>query len=331
MKKRMFKASMLALGMMGAVAASTTASALNFGLPVSGLTVGGGITFGAPVMSVGMDFEGWVTMLFPDGHVFGNYNQQDEPTFHGARTPIKGHMVMDIGSGGLRGSATFDPFLFANSPASGHDVTFYSPNALLNLLPTNTLLLGNMLFDFGNIKDIPVSIVLDIGNLTTALQNTAKGKILKGILTAASDDTLVDIGDGNGYSQSISMGPVLVATTTWDTTDVDTDGDGQPGPLYGPYFDTTHPHGTPGPNPSGTTPLIEDTQVDATNGDIGIGGSPMKTAPFEGFSPNFDIVQAKVTCFNILTSCNTSSLPMPPLPPLSAQPFGPLLKLLPQL
>ena len=301
--KKMTKASLIAIGMMGAATATNSATAGLLNL------------LSVPVLSVGMDFEGWVTMLWPDGHVFGNYNQANEPTFHGERTPIKGHMVMEYGSDGLVGTATFDSFMFANSPASGHDVQFYSPNALLNAMPTNTLMLGNMLFDFGTIKNIPVSIVLDIGGLTTAMGNTAKGQILKGVLTAASDNTLVDNGDGTGYSHSISMGPVLVATTTWDTTDVDTNGDGVPGPIK------------KGVNPSGTTPLLEDTSVDVTNGDIGIGGSPMKTTPFLGFNPNFDIVTATVTCVSVLSSCTgTGYLPRITL---SAQPLGPLLQLLP--
>jgi hypothetical protein len=310
------KTALRAICLTGVAAASLPATAAGLSLSLGGTK----IELGTPdvlVTSVAMDFEGWVTMLWPDGHVFGNFSAKDEPNFNGARTPIKGKMVMEIGSGGLRGAATFDPFLFANSPSSGHDVQFYSPNALLNALPTNTLLLGNMLFDFGTIKNIPVSIVLDIGGLTTALTNTAQGKVLKGILTAASDNTLVDMGDGAGYAHSISMGPVLVATTTLDTTDVDTDGDGLPGPIKR------------GINPSGTTPLIEDAVIDVTNGDIGIGGSPMRTAPFPGFSPNFDIVEATVTCFKVGSSCNTAGLPMPPLPPLSAQPLEPLLKLIP--
>jgi hypothetical protein len=315
--KNTIKGGLFALGMAGVIVAPPS-SALGLDLNLGGIQVPVALDIPVPLLSVAMDFEGWVTMLWPDGHVFGNYSEQDEPNFQGARTPIKGKMIMEMGSGGLVGTATFDPFLFLNTPSSGHDVQFYAPNALLNALPTNTLLLGNMRFDFGTFKDIPVSIVLDIGGLTTALKNTSQGKVLKGILTAASDNTLVNKGDGAGYAHSISMGPVLVATTTLDTTDIDTDGDGQPGPIKRFTF------------PSGTTPLIEDAVVDVTNGDIGIGGSPMKTAPFPDFNPNFDIVEATVTCFKVGSSCNTAGLPMPPLPTLSAQPLEPLLQLIPE-
>jgi hypothetical protein len=174
-----------------------------------------------------------------------------------------------------------------------------------------------LLFDFGNVKGIPVSIVLDIGGLTTALQNTAKGQVLKGVLTAASDNTLVqDSLDSQPYG--IPIGPVLVATTTYDTTDVDTDGDGVPGPIK---FGT---------NPSGTTPLIEDGTIDATNGDVGIGGSPIRKGGFTDFNANFDVVTATVTCVSTVLSCNYAGLKLPSLPALSAQPLAPLLKLLPQ-
>ena len=310
--KKTISCGMLALGLAAAVAAPF-ASAVGLSINVGGTPISAGLNLQAPLWSVAMDFQAWVTMLDSQGHVAQNVDYSDEPIFHGWRTPVKGKMVMEMGTGGLRGAATFDSFLFLGNTASGHDVQFYSPNALLNLLPTNTLMLGNKLFNWGPIKstqNIPVSVVLDIGGLTTALSNSVKGQVLQGLLTAESDNSLVD--DGNGGTMGISMGPVLVATTSYNTTDVDTDGDGVPGPLV---FGT---------NPSGTTPLLVDHATDVTNGDVGIGGSPIKISAFKGFSPNFDIVQATVTCMSTIVSCNTFGLSMPPFP-LSAQPLEPLL------
>jgi hypothetical protein len=110
---------------------------------------------------------------------------------------------------------------------------------------------------------------------------------------------------------------VLVSTTTLNTTDVDTNGDGIPGPIMR------------GLNPSGTTPLIEDAVINTTNGDVGVAGSPIKVSLFKGFSPAFDITQATVTCVSALLSCNTYGLKLPPVLTLSAKPLAPLLKLLP--
>ncbi|MAT64071.1 MAG: hypothetical protein CMN57_00305 [Gammaproteobacteria bacterium] len=264
----------------------------------------------AKVASVGMDFSGWVTMLDPQGRPLQNPNFLDEPRFNGWRTPVSGSMVLNITNDGLVGKATFGSFKFFFQDASGRDVTFVSAHTLLGV-PSDTLLIGNMLFDFGATRGIPVSVVLDVGGLTTALQSTAEGQVLKGLLTAESDNTQTP-----DPSVDISIGPVLVATTAWNTTDVDTDGDGQPGPLE------------LGDNPSGTTPLIRDMAVDATNGDIGIGGSPMSTLPFQGFSPNFDIEKATVTCVSaILSDCEAGGLSLPKFE-MSAQPLEPLVDLL---
>lgn len=301
--KKTISYGLFALGMAGAVA-TFPASAVGLSVDVGGTPVSASIDLPVLLWSAAMDFEGWVTMLDSQGRVAQNLDYENEPTFHGWRTPIKGKMVMEMGTSGIRGAATFEPFEFLGGTASGHDVMFYSPNALLNMLPTNTLMLGNMLFNWGTTKstqNIPVSVVLDIGNLTTMLANTSKGQVLEGMLTAESDNTL----DANGGS--ISMGPVLVATTSYNTTDVDTDGNGVPGPVV--Y----------GANPSGTTPLKPDNVIDVTNGDVGIGGSPIKISAFKGFNPNFDITKVTVTCGSIIYSCNTFGLAMPAFP-LSAQP-----------
>lgn len=303
---------LLALGTAWALTA-TPASALSLNLNLGTTPVSASLDLPVLLWSAAMDFEGWVTMLEPKGAVVRNASYLEEPTFHGWRTPIKGKMVIEMGTSGLRGAASFESFPFLGLIASGHNVQFYSPNALLDLLPTNTLMLGNMLFNWGSYygtQNIPVSIVLDIGDLTTVLRNTTKGQVLEGLLTAESDNTLVS--DGSGGTKGISMGRVLVATTSYNTTDVDTDANGMPGPLV------------LGSNPSGTTPLLVDQTTDVTNGDVGIGGSPIKISIFAGFNPNFDIVKATVTCMSTIYSCNTFGMSMPAFP-LSAQPLDPLL------
>lgn len=265
----------------------------------------------ADVLSTGMDFKGYVTMLNGgDGRAFRNSSFADEPLYQGFRTPISGHMTLDIDADGLRGIATFEPFQFIGSEASGRDVSFVPVATLLNV-PTNTLLVGNMSFDFGTFfKGIPVSIVLDMGNLTTALMSASVGDTITGTMSAASDNTVFNLPDGT--QSTLPLGPVVVATTTWNTTDVDTDGDGEPGPLSADV------------NPSGTVPLLTDTTVDQTNGDIGIGGSPIKAVAFIGFSPNFDITEVTVTCVMTSASCSETGVPIPEVP-LSPAPLEPIL------
>lgn len=281
------------------------------GAMVSTLGIGGEAS-AVTAMSFAMDFKGYITMLNGrDGGVFRNSSFADEPRFMGYRTPINGHMVMDVDEAGLRGTATFEPFLFIGSIASGRDVTFVPAATLLNI-PTNTLLVGNMSFDFGDFfQGIPVSIVLDMGNLTTALMSASVGDVITGTMRAASDNTVFNLPDGT--QRTLPLGPVVVATTTWNTTDVDTDGDGQPGPL------------TNNSNPSGTIPLLVDTAIDQTNGDIGIGGSPIRAVAFVGFSPNFDITEITVTCVMLAGSCSETGVPVPEVP-LSAEPLDPILK-----
>jgi len=312
----MFKPAILSAAMLacGTVQAGLLGSLLNIGsstdadLQLGG--IGADVQVTASIASVGMDFVAWVTMIDSTGAPVNNPSFAGEPNYHGWRYPVKGKMVFNLTAEGLAGAASFEPFDFFGVPASGRDINFVPAHTVLGLIPIDTLLVGNMLFDWNGNNGIPVSLVLDIGDLTTALMNTFEGEVLKGLLTAETENTLVPSGE------DITMGPVLVATTSWDTTDVDTDGDGEPGPL------------SLGVNPSGTTPLIPDMALDTTNGDIGLGGSPMKAGPFKGFNANFDVIEATVTCVSaILSDCETGGLKVPQIP-LSAQPLDPLLDLL---
>ena len=263
-------------------------------------------------MSVAMDFKGYVTMLDASGYVIPNPSEPKDGPFQQWRTPVTGRMVMDITETGMVGTATIQPFVFFGLTADARDITFVPPDTLFGTpVPSDTLLLGNLLFDFGANKGIPVSIVLDIGNLSTALSSAKVGDVITGTMRAASDNTVM-YNDAEGNPVRFPLGPVVVATTTWNTSDVDTDGDGQPGPL------------TLGDNPSGTVPLLVDTALDMTNGDVGIGGSPMRTAPLPTFNPNFDFTEVTITCVNLLGSCDDAGIPIPPLP-LNPAPLDPLL------
>jgi hypothetical protein len=261
----------------------------------------------AHAISFGIDFQGYVTLLSSSGGPFRNTDYLDEPEFQGWRTPISGKMVLDVGLDGLVGSATFTPFsFFGAGNASGDAVSFVPVSELLGAIPTSTLLLGNMSFTWNGTYSIPVSLVLDMGNLQTALMGASVGEIINGVFTPASDDTLF-----NG--QLMPIGPSVVTTTEWNTTNIDTDGDGNPGPI------------TLGVNPSGTTPLIVDVADNLNNGTVGIGGSPMQSGPFAGSNANFDITEVTVTCMNLLASCTSGGI-TPPALPISPQPLAPILK-----
>lgn len=264
----------------------------------------------ASAISFGIDFEGYITMLNSTGQMFRNSSFAGEAPFYGFRTPVSGHMVLDIGLTGLSGTATIDPILFVGQMANGREINFEPVDTLLGVVPENTLLLGNLLFDFNTEIGIPVSIVLDMGNLTTALMASSVGDIIGGVMTAPTENTVAVFSKID--KRTLPMGPVVVATTTWNTTDADTDDDGVPGPMV---FGT---------NPSGVRPLLVDTVVDSTNGDIGLGGSPIKIGAFAGFSPNFDFKEITVTCVNLIASCADSGIPVPPLP-LNPDPLGGLL------
>ncbi len=263
----------------------------------------------ANAISFGIDFKGFVTMVAPTGELFQNTSAATN-AFQGYRSEISGHMILDIGLTGASGTATFDPFLFSGILASGRDINFKPVNTLLGAIPLDTYLLGNMLFDYGFTMGIPVSIVLDLGNLTTALMGSSLGDVIGGIMIAPTENTVVTLEDTS--TTTFPMGPVVVATSTLNTTDADTNMDGVPGPI------------TNGTNPSGVPPLKVDTAVDMTNGDIGLGGSPIRVLTFRGFSPNFDFKEITVTCINLIASCADGGVPVPPLP-LNPDPLAPLL------
>ena len=183
------------------------------------------------------------------------------------RTAINGSITYDTVAG--TGTMSINPFsFFGSGVAAATTITF---QAIGNGSGgPGTLVLGNMSFFWNNNNGIPVSIVWDAAGLFNAINGgLSPGDTVTGGTLPASNNTI--------YSgASFPIGPAVMAVTTWNTTSI----------------------GTPvlGTNPSGTLPLVTDTIVDSTNGDTGIGGSPMPTAPFQNFNANFDFTNLLVTC-----------------------------------
>lgn len=210
-----------------------------------------------------------------------------------ARTSISGTMTFDTTTGA--GSADFAPFSFFGAGDFGaQPITF---QAIGNGMGgPGTLVLGNMGFNWNGHSGIPISIVLDAAGFFGAMNGGLHvSQIISGVgATPASDNTEND-SDGIPGGTTYPIGPAVMATTTWNTTKI----------------------GTPviGTNPSGTLPLVTDTVVDSTNGDLGVGGSPMPTAPFPGYNANFDIMTMNITsCTDTGTGtsvCSPVAVPVP--------------------
>ena len=249
-----------------------------------------GVSVSADAGTITGSWTGAFTMLGGNGSVTANTDLSSclpGMTVGGVceRTGVSGTMSFDTNTGA--GSGTVVPFSFFGSGlASATTITF---QAIGNGFGgPGTLVLGNMGFNWNTNNGIPVSIVLDAQGFFGAMagglavSNTVTGT---GGAIPASNNTVVG---GSTYP----IGPAVMATTTWNTTNI----------------------GTPvlGTNPSGTLPLVNDTVVDSTNGDIGIGGSPMPAGPFTGFNANFDILSMHID------TCTPDVCPPPPSVPVPA-------------
>ncbi len=249
-------------------------------------------------LSLQMDFSGLLTMLNPTGTALNNTDQNSVSPWYGWRTPVSGSMSFDLLTQSGTGSVT--PFsFFGSGEAITTAVTFQAIGDGMG--GAGSLILGNMGFNWNGNNGIPVSIVLDAGGFFEHLSTAGvdlndplatplalaglAGDLITGGGLAASDNTVFSSGK---QSYTLPIGPAPIVTTTFNTTDIGTV--------------------MLGTNPSGTTPLVVDTVTDATNGDIGIGGSPMRTSPFPGFNANFDFTQLTVTSVE------------PPPPPIPVPP-----------
>ena len=93
----------------------------------------------------------------------------------------------------------------------------------------DTLVLGNMLFDWNGTLGTPVSVVWDIAGLQTAIDaGLTNGEVVSGVgAEPAIDGTYVGtglpgtphIGVGPGWRDGyLALGPTPIATTTWNTS-----------------------------------------------------------------------------------------------------------------
>lgn len=232
-------------------------------------------------------WSGLFTMLTNAGNALVNTDYQYN-SWNGNRTDITGTMTFDTSTGS--GSGTVVPFNFFNGgPAVAASINMQAIGDGMG--GPGTLILGNMLFNWNGNNGIPVSIVLDGAGMF--------GTMMGGPLTVGQTITGVGTyGASDGVAKgSWAMGLMPVATTTWNTSTV-------PGTTFGT-------------NPSGQLPLIADNAL-VTNYDVnpalagyqtctdqstatgnqcalGIGGSPMQTAPFPNYNANFDIASLTVT------------------------------------
>ena len=201
-----------------------------------------------------LSFGGQFTLLNSTGEFLTNGDSPSGP-YYGRRTAVSGTMSFDTATGA--GSGTVVPFsFFGSGTATASGISFQAIGDGIG--GAGPLVLGNMGFSWAGTNGIPVSIVLDGSGFFGALQGglTTSDTVAGTGSLAASDGTLANFGK---FSYTLPMGPIPMATTTWNTTTIGGAGLGT--------------------NPSGTLPLIADT----------IGGSPMVAGPFPGFNANFDI------------------------------------------
>ena len=207
-----------------------------------------------------LSYSGWFTMINAggtDGLVNGDASGNE---YYGRRTAVNGTMNFNLDTGA--GTGTMVPFsFFGSGTATASGISFQAVGDGAG--GPGPLVLGNLGFSWNGTIGIPVSIVLDGsgffgavgGGLTTSDSVTGVGSL------GATDGFDWNFGK---FSYTLPIGPVPMATTTFNTTDIGTVG------LLS--------------NPSGTLPLSDD----------GIGGSPMKAGPFPGFNANFDITNIHV-------------------------------------
>jgi hypothetical protein len=210
----------------------------------------------------GSSNEGLFTMLDPTGIPLANtsYPYYGDTTWgYGLRTQISGTLTIDTTT--MSGSMSIGAFdFFSGGPAVAHDITFTDVSGD----PVNsggaTLLLGNLLFDWGGNNNIPVSIVWDASGLVSAINS---GLTVGDTVTGGAGCTSC----ATPASDSIKKGKYPIG----------------PAPLATTVFDTSN---TGAPNYIGTTPLSNDAAL--------VGGTPMQTAPFPNFNANFDVVTLKL-------------------------------------
>ena len=242
-----------------------------------------GTSAAASASTVNFSFNGLFTMLTSGGTPLNNTSYSTN-SWSGNRTDITGTMSFNTTAG--TGTGTVTPFGFFGTasnlkPAVAQAISF---QAIGNGQGgAGTLVLGNMLFNWGGNNGIPVSIVLDAAGLFDA--GGATGTYTPG--QVINQTSAGDVLPASNYMKSgkFQIGVVPVATTTWNTT------------LVGAACTGTNGASCMGRNPSGGTPLIADTVVPTgySVAQTGVGGNPMVAGPFVGYNANFDITSMTVT------------------------------------
>ena len=247
-----------------------------------------GVSVHAEAGTITGSWTGAFTMLGSTGLVAANsdLNQCYPGMLVGSncvRTAVSGTLSFDTSTGA--GTATVVPFSFFGSP-DRMIATSISFQAIGDGFGgPGTLILGNMGFSWNGSNGIPLSIVWDAAGFFGAMAGGLQvSNTVSGIGALPESDNTVY--GGSTYP----IGPAVMATTGWNTTNIGTV--------------------ILGTNPSGTLPLLSDTVVDATNGDLGVGGSPMQAGSFKNFNANYDIMSMHITSCTP-DVCPPATVPIP--------------------
>jgi hypothetical protein len=260
-----------------------------------------GVSASAEADTVTANWTGLFTMLSPIGPFLHNTDTSQcasaylVSSLQCARTSISGTLSYD--STTATGSMSFAPFSFYGVGNFSQALPFSFQTIGNGMGGPGTLVLGNMGFNWNGSNAIPTSIVWDAAGFLGALGGgLSVSQTLSGTgALPASDNTEMD-SDGVPGGTTYPIGPALMATTTRNTTKVGT-----------PFIGMT--------GPSGTLPLVADSYIDTTNGDIGVGGSPMPTTPFTAYNANFDITTMHITsCTDTGTGTSICSPTVVPVP-----------------
>jgi hypothetical protein len=238
------------------------------------MAMGGAAVAPQMASATGVDFSwsGVFTMLDAGGSALGNTSitTKGANTF---QTPVTGSMTFDTATGA--GTATLVPFaFFASKPSQPASAVGITMQAIGNGMGgSGTLVLGNMLFNWGGSYGIPVSIVMDAAGFFTNGAFSA---------TPASDGTYT-----NAQFGYLNLGPSPMVTTTWNVHNAPDCG------LAGNSTSFATGGGCMGNGTSGGLPLVADTALNGNKSyftnTYGIGGVPMWDGPFTGFNANFDV------------------------------------------
>lgn len=271
--------------------------------------IGASAIAAAPVAQAAVnnfDWEGVFTMLDAGGNPLANTSLSGKGV-NRFQTPISGTMSFDTVSGA--GTATLQSFdFFLNPPSLPAAAVGINMQAIGDGMGgPGTLVLGNMLFNWNGVNGIPVSLVLDAAGFfaNELTQGGANSAIpaSDGSYTGSGSNTNVGtsgnltgtVNGPGGYAGYLSIGPVPIATTAYNTTN----GVGCSAGVDANYSDNIG-GGCIGVAASGLMPLVVDTATNVAydyvpNTGGTIGGSPMQDGPFQGNSANFDVLTLTFT------------------------------------